>query len=73
MQRASEDLLGYLVAQAETGAKNWFGYPQQRIVNIALCHRIAEAHAPDMTPEEIVDYVTRLNDLIFRRIVANAV
>jgi hypothetical protein len=73
MSRASEDLLSYLVAQAQTGAKNWFGYPQQRIVNIALCHRIAEAHAPDMTPDEVVDYVVKLNNLIYQRIVTNAV
>jgi hypothetical protein len=38
-----------------------------------LCHRIAEAHAPDMTPDEVVDYVVKLNNLIYQRIVTNAV
>ena len=73
MQRASDDLLSYLIAQAQTGAKNWFGYPQQRLINITLCHKIAEAHAPDMTPEEVVNYVIKLNDLIYKRIVTNGV
>ena len=73
MQRASDDLLSYLIAQAQTGAKNWFGYPQQRLININLCHKIAEAHAPDMTPEEVVNYVIKLNDVIYKRIVTNGV
>ena len=72
MQKASDDLLGYLIAQAQTGAKNWFGYPQQRLINISLCHKMAENYGADMTPEEIVDYVIRLNDLIFKKIVSNA-
>lgn len=72
MQRANDDLLSYLIAQAQTGAKNWFGYPQQRLINISLCHKMAENHGADMTPEEIVDYVIRLNDLIFKKIVSNA-
>ena len=71
MQRASDDLLAYLVTQAQTGSKNWFGYPQQRLINISLCHKIAESHAPDMTPDEVVNYVIRLNDLIFKKIVTN--
>jgi hypothetical protein len=71
MQRASDDLLTYLVTQAQTGSKNWFGYPQQRLINISLCHKIAENHAPDMTPDEVVNYVIRLNDLIFKKIVTN--
>lgn len=33
---------------------------------------MAENHGADMTPEEIVDYVIRLNDLIFKKIVSNA-
>ena len=71
MQRASDDLLAYLVTQAQTGSKNWFGYPQQRLINISLCHKISENHAPDMTPDEVVNYVIRLNDLIFKKIVTN--
>ena len=69
----SDDLLGYLIAQAQTGAKNWFGYPQQRILNIALCHQLAVAHADKMSPTEIVDYVIALNNQIFRKIVTSAI
>jgi hypothetical protein len=72
MQRASDDLLSYLITQAQTGAKNWFGYPQQRLINISLCHQIAAKHADCMSPDEVVDYVLRLNDQIFKRIVTNA-
>lgn len=72
MTQASDDLLSYLVAQAQTGAKNWYGYPQQRILNIKLCNEIAAAHADKMTPKQVVDYVLELNDMIFRRIVTSA-
>jgi|694.fasta_scaffold148477_1 hypothetical protein len=71
MQRASDDLLSYLITQAQTGAKNWFGYPQQRLINISLCHQIAANHADCMSPDEVVDYVLKLNDQIFKRIVTN--
>jgi hypothetical protein len=67
-----DNVLGYLAAQAQTGDKYWFGYPQQRVINIALCHRIAARHADKLSPAQIVDYVLQLNDQMYRRIVTNA-
>lgn len=64
----SNDLLGFLVAQADS-SKNWFGFTQQRITAIALAHDIARNHADKFQPEEIVDYAMRLNQAIFDRII----
>jgi hypothetical protein len=65
----SNDLLGYLVSQAESGKKDWFGFPQQKITGINLAFDIAKNHASSMTPEEVVDYVLQLNSLIFKKII----
>jgi len=65
----SEALLAYLVMQANTGAKNWFGFQQQRIAGITLAYRMAERHADKMTPDEITEYVVKLNNSIYRNII----
>jgi predicted RNA-binding Zn ribbon-like protein len=64
----SNDLLGFLVSQAET-RKDWFGFPQQRITSISLAHEIAKTHADKMTPEEVVNYALQLNNLIYHKII----
>ena len=63
------DLLNYLVGQADSGKKDWFGFSQQRIAGIDLAYAIAANHADKMTPDEITDYVNNLNNSIFRKIV----
>lgn len=67
--KSNNDLLNYLVNQANSGAKNWFGFTQQRIVGIQLAYEIAKFHADKMTPDEIADYVVQLNNAIFNKLV----
>jgi two-component sensor histidine kinase len=62
------DLLTFLVSQADS-SKNWFGFTQQRITAIALAHDIARRHADKMTPKEVVDYATALNQAIYEKII----
>ena len=64
----SNDLLNFLVAQSDS-SKNWFGFQQQRITAIALAHDIAKTHADKMTPEQVVNYVVVLNELIYHKII----
>jgi hypothetical protein len=64
----TNDLLSYLVTLNQTGQKNWFGFPQQRIAGIHLAYEIAKTHADKMSPEEVVDYVVRLNNAIFQKL-----
>lgn len=64
----SNDLLNFLVAQSDS-SKNWFGFQQQRITAIALAHDIAKTHADKMTPEQVVNYVIVLNELIYHKII----
>jgi hypothetical protein len=64
----STDLLSYIVALSGSGQKNWFGYSQQRITGIHLCHEIAKRHADTMSPDEVVDYVIKLNNAIFSKL-----
>lgn len=68
-QNNSEALLHYLVTQANSGNKNWFGFQQQRIAGINLAYKIAERHAASMTPDEITDYVVSLNNSIYRKLI----
>jgi hypothetical protein len=63
------DLLGYLVEQAGTGRKDWFGFSQQKIVGINLCYDIARNHADTMSPDQVVQYVLSLNNAIFKTII----
>lgn len=63
------DLLGYLLNQASSGNKNWFGFPQQRLAGIHVAYEIAKRHAGTMTPEEVVDYVVKLNNTIYQKMI----
>lgn len=68
-QNNSEALLNFLVAQANSGQKNWFGFSQQKVVGISACYEIAKYHADKMSPEEIADYVVRLNNAVFNKLI----
>jgi hypothetical protein len=69
----SNDLLGYLEAQAATGDKQWFGFVQQKIIGITLAHQIAANHADKMTPQEIVEFVVALNNQIYFKIISKRI
>jgi len=64
----TNDLLGYLAKQSEE-RKDWFGFMQQRMTAISLAHKIAANHADKMSPDEVVSYAVRLNELIYRNII----
>lgn len=64
----SQDLLNYLVQCAGSGQKNWFGYLQQRIAGIHLAYEVAANHADTMSPEDVVEYVVRLNNAIYHKL-----
>lgn len=64
----TNDLLSYIVNLADNGEKNWFGWRQQRITGTSLCHEIAKRHADTLSPEEVVDYVLRLNNAIYQKL-----
>ena len=65
----NSDLLGFLIRQSDSGAKNWFGFHQQRITGINLAYDIARCHADKLTPTEIVDFVIALNNQIYTKII----
>jgi hypothetical protein len=67
----SSDLLSYIVSQASSGNKNWFGFSQQRILGIHLSYEIAKLHADKMTPEEVASYAFKLNNAIHAKIIKN--
>jgi hypothetical protein len=69
----SNDLLGFLVSQADTGNKQWFGFLQQKIIGITLAHQIATNHADKLTPSQVVDYVLELNNELFQRVISKKV
>ncbi|MGA0851538.1 MAG: hypothetical protein ACO3QM_05800 [Candidatus Nanopelagicaceae bacterium] len=64
----TDDLLAFIVTLSQSGQKNWFGFPQQRVAGIYLAYEIAKCHADSLSPEEVVDYVVRLNNAIFSKI-----
>lgn len=64
----SEALLNFLIGRASSGEKNWFGFLEQRIAGVDLVYRIAANHADKFTPDEIVQYVIKLNDEIYQQI-----
>jgi ribosomal protein L11 methylase PrmA len=68
IQNNSQDLLNFLLTQANSGAKDWFGFKQQKIAGIDAAYKIAIAHADKMSPEEVTDYVVRLNNSIFNKL-----
>lgn len=69
IQNNSEALINYLVTQANSGQKNWFGFQQQRIAGIHIAYEIAKRHADKMSPEEVADYANRLNNAIYNKLI----
>jgi len=69
--QSSNDLLAYLISQSNSGVKNWFGFQQQRIAGINTAYEIAKYHADTLSPEEVVDYVVKLNNAIFNKMIKN--
>lgn len=69
--QSSNDLLGFLISQSNSGVKNWFGFQQQRIAGINTAYEIAKYHADTMSPEEVVDYVVKLNNAIYQKMIKN--
>lgn len=65
----TNDLLHFLIANANSGAKNWFGFQQQRIAGIHIAYEIAKQHADKMSPEEVAEYAYRLNNAIYAKLV----
>lgn len=65
----SEALLNYLVSQANSGAKNWFGFHQQRLAGIHIAYEIAKVHADKLSPQEVADYAFNLNNAIYNKLV----
>jgi PIN domain nuclease of toxin-antitoxin system len=62
------DLLSFLITQSGS-RKDWFGFQQQKITAISLAHEIAAKHADKMTPHEIVNYVSELNNHLYQKII----
>jgi hypothetical protein len=62
-------LIAYINERVEAGEKQWFGRMQQRVTGIQLAHQIAANHADKMTPTQIAEFVSELNDQIFKKIV----
>ena len=69
IQNNSLDLLNFIVSQANSGNKDWFGFQQQRIAGINMAYEIAKRHADKMSPEQVVDYVAKLNNAIFDKLI----
>lgn len=67
--KSQNDLLGFLITQAGSGQKNWFGFAEQRLTGINLAHEIAAHHADKMTPTEVVEYVVSLNNCIYTKLI----
>ena len=65
----SEDLFNFLITQANSGQKNWFNFQQQRITGIFIAYEIAKNHADKMSPEEVADYASRLNNAIYSKLI----
>jgi hypothetical protein len=58
-----------LVTQANSGAKNWFGFHQQRLAGIHIAYEIAKVHADKLSPQEVADYAFNLNNAIYNKLV----
>jgi hypothetical protein len=63
------DLLNFIIEQSASGAKDWFGYPQQKIVGVYIAFALAIQHGDKFTPDEIVDYVYSLNNAVFNKLI----
>ena len=69
--QSNNDLLSFLISQSNSGVKNWFGFQQQRIAGINTAYEIAKYHADTLSPEEVVDYVVKLNNAIYQKMIKN--
>ena len=65
----STDLLNFIISQANSGHKDWFGFQEQKIAGINTAYAMAINHGDKMTPDEIVEYVLKLNNSIFHKII----
>jgi len=68
----SNDLVNYfsyLVSQADSGVKDWFGFQQQKVMGINLAYEIASLHADKMSPDDITAFVKSLNNSIFNNLI----
>lgn len=65
----TNDLLAFVISQASSGQKDWFGFKQQRILGINIAYEMAVQHGDKMTPDEIVEYVIKLNNAIYARLI----
>ena len=64
----SNDLLSFLISQAGS-SKDWFRFQQRKLTAISLAHEIAAKHADKMTPHEVVNYVSELNNQLYQKII----
>lgn len=69
--KSQNDLLSYLFDRMASGDKNWFGFAEQRLTGVALAHEIAARHADKFTPEQVVEYVVKLNNAIYLNMMRN--
>ena len=69
LQNNSDHLLNFLITQANSDQKNWFGFKQQRIAGIHIAYQIAINHADKLSPEECADYANRLNQAIYSKLI----
>lgn len=67
--KSSNDLLAFLDRHKDTDPNRWFSYAQQRMTGVALAHAIAARHADKFAPEQIVDYVVKLNNAIYNKMI----
>ena len=67
--QSNNDLLNFIISQSNSGVKNWFGFQQQRIAGINVAYEIAKIHADKLSPDEIADYVIKLNNAIYQKLI----
>lgn len=67
--QSNNDLLNFIISQSNSGVKNWFGFQQQRIAGINVAYEIAKIHADKLSPDEITDYVIKLNNSIYQKLI----
>lgn len=67
--KSADDLLEFIITQASSGNKDWFGFAQQKIIGIYMACEIARIHADKLTPEQCVEYATNLNNAIFSKMI----
>jgi hypothetical protein len=71
--KSNSDLLNFIISQSNSGDKNWFGFTQQKIAGINCAYEMAVLHGDKMTPDEVVKYVSELNNKIFHKIIKGEV